>query len=56
MTVHAIRCKLTGEALAMKLDGGTCACPSASECRMVDAICRAMEEQTEPFTAGPLKR
>ena len=33
MTMHAVRCKKTGEALGMKLDGGSCACPSADECR-----------------------
>lgn len=31
-TVHAVRCKRTGEMIGMKLDGGTCVCPSANEC------------------------
>lgn len=33
MTMHAVRCKKTGISLGMKLDGGTCMCPSADECR-----------------------
>lgn len=34
MTIHARRRKRTGEALANKLDGGACLCPSADECRV----------------------
>src|SRR5712672_4184330 len=34
MTSHAVSCKKTGEPLAMKIDGGLCACPSADQCRM----------------------
>lgn len=32
MSVHAIRCKLTGEKIGLKLDGAWCACSSANEC------------------------
>jgi hypothetical protein len=35
-SIHSIICKRTGEAIAAKLDGGTCACPSAAECRLRD--------------------
>lgn len=34
MTIHAIRCKKTGEEIAIFLDGRSCACPSADECVM----------------------
>jgi hypothetical protein len=33
-SAHAIKCKLNGRGLAMKLGGGWCVCPSANECRM----------------------
>src|SRR4051812_38477647 len=33
MTIHAIRCKRDGRALAMLEGGGVCVCPSADECR-----------------------
>jgi hypothetical protein len=35
MTAHAIRCKLTGEGIAMKLDGGICLCYSLADCVMI---------------------
>lgn len=54
-TVHAIRCKKTGMAIATKLDGGTCVCPSAAECimsRLTSSENRA-ENQTDEKQGEP---
>lgn len=34
MSIHLIRCKLTGEPLAILDGGGQCICPSSDECKM----------------------
>lgn len=33
-SIHQIRCKRTGQGLAIREGGGACVCPSISECRM----------------------
>ena len=50
MTIHAVRCKLTNEILATKLDGGWCACVSTDDCPEVKAKkLKLMDEPIVPF-------
>ncbi len=46
MTVHAIRCKKTNEAIAVKLDGGYCVCPSIYDCAL-HPVCGMCGESLE---------
>jgi hypothetical protein len=38
MTIHAVRCKRTGEIIAIQLDGGMCVCRSENECRLITEV------------------
>jgi hypothetical protein len=44
---NAIRCKRTGQGIAMKLDGGWCMCPSVDECALMTEL--RVNKNTWPF-------
>lgn len=56
MTTHAVTCKRTGEPLAIKLDGGTCVCPSIDKCQiMKERNMSAVDEIRDLVASGDMK-
>lgn len=50
MTIHAVKCKFNGRAIAAKLYGGWCRCPSSERCYLKEEWDREDKEASRTTT------